>query len=134
MSSTSSEEVENLNSKSSLTPKAKEVQVDVFKDTPLRYLGYANELGESLGPVYPRLVAPSYAVAFAYVGGDTLDKAYRSHQRGRPVVESCQIATDTFIWQLFASGSILAIKILIIISFYNFLHLVFLLKCSFLEK
>ena len=102
MSSASSDRVESLTSKSSFA--SKEVYIDIFKDTPLRYLGYANELGESLGPVYPKLVAPSYAVAFAYVGGDTIDKAYRSHLQGKPAIESCQIATDTFIWQLFASG------------------------------
>eukprot|EP00961_Rhodomonas_salina_P200278 2701630-Rhodomonas_salina.1 len=37
---------------------------DVFKDTPLRYLGYANELGESFRPLISRfLYRGSYVVA-----------------------------------------------------------------------
>ena len=65
---------------------------DVWRHSALRYLGYANEVGEALGvwkvlfvsksydlpndplfkstgPVYPRVVKPSYAVAFGYVAG-----------------------------------------------------------------
>ena len=103
MGSASSEAaVNSLTSKTKIA--SKDGYVDIFKDTPLRYLGYANEVGEALGPIYPRAVASSYAIAFAYVGGDTIDKAYRSYQQGKPGMKSCQIAADTFIWQLFASG------------------------------
>ena len=49
-------------------------EVDLYRDTPVRYLGYANELGESFRYVTPWLVKPSYAVAFAYVFADTYDK------------------------------------------------------------
>ena len=98
--------------------KEQEVELDIFKETPLRYLGYTNEIGESLGPVYPRLVAPSYMVAFVYVGGDTLDKAYKSHRKGRTALETCNVAADTFIWQLFASGTKLDIHFLVISCFY----------------
>lgn len=74
-----------------------------------RYLGYANEVGEALGPLYPRVilrnflphrviftltysildafdpqvVRPSYVIAFGYVGCDTIDKTYRSYKAGR---------------------------------------------------
>lgn len=51
--------------------------VDIWRDTPLRLLGYANELGESFRYMYPRLVTPSYIVAFAYVFSDTQDKALK---------------------------------------------------------
>ena len=49
-------------------------EVDLYRDTPVRYLGYANELGESFRYVTPWLVKTSYAVAFAYVFADTYDK------------------------------------------------------------
>ena len=49
--------------------------MDIWRDTPLRLLGYANEVGESFRYVFPRLVVPSYAVAFGYVLADTQDKA-----------------------------------------------------------
>ena len=49
-------------------------EVDLYRDTPIRYLGYANELGESFRPLYPKLVAPSYAISFGYVALDTVDK------------------------------------------------------------
>ena len=53
--------------------------MDPLRDGPLRYLGYANELGESFRPVAPRLVVPSYLVSFGYVFADTLDKAAKEH-------------------------------------------------------
>ena len=52
--------------------------VDIYRDTPVRFLGYANELGESFRPIFPALVAPSYALAFSYVFADTHDKYRRS--------------------------------------------------------
>ena len=45
--------------------------VDIWRDTPVRLLGYTNEVGESFRYVFPRGVIPSYAVAFAYVLADT---------------------------------------------------------------
>ena len=51
-------------------------KVDIWRDTPVRYLGYANEIGESFRHVFPKFVKPSYAIAFAYVFGDTCDKGY----------------------------------------------------------
>ena len=53
-------------------------EVDFFRDTLARYFGYANELGESFRPLVPRLVAPSYGVAFLYVLGDTVDKGSKA--------------------------------------------------------
>lgn len=42
--------------------------VDIFRDTPVRFFGYANEIGEALHPIHPKLLRPSYIVAFTYVG------------------------------------------------------------------
>ncbi|KAI8441823.1 hypothetical protein MSG28_005509 [Choristoneura fumiferana] len=40
-------------------------QKDMYRDTWVRYLGYANEVGEAFRPVVPaRVVAYSYAIAF----------------------------------------------------------------------
>ena len=45
--------------------------VDIWRDTPVRLLGYANEVGESFRYVVPRGVVPSYMLAFGYVFADT---------------------------------------------------------------
>ena len=79
--------------------------VDIWRDTPLRLLGYANEVGESFRYMYPRLVAPSYVLAFSYVFADTQDKAtkqYRSdgQQMTKRLVTS---SLDCLIWQTLAS-------------------------------
>ena len=52
----------------------------MYRDTPLRYLGYTNELGEALGPLvpFPWFVASTYVVAIGYVLADTLDKGSRA--------------------------------------------------------
>ena len=50
-------------------------EVDMWRDTQVRYLGYANEIGEAFRPLLPRLVKPSYAISFAYVLGDTHHKS-----------------------------------------------------------
>lgn len=84
-----------------------EKSVDIWRDSLVRYLGYSNELGESFRPIAPKLVVPSYAVAFAYVLGDTFDKASKanvnaqaqklSDEKRRAVVADATI--DTLLWQ-----------------------------------
>jgi fission process protein 1 len=94
---------------------------DVFRDTWIRYLGYANEVGEAFGPIFPRYVIPSYGVAFAYVFADANYKiynAFKNEQRrlllekskiGETEVQSLNkrkiavIGADALIWQTFAS-------------------------------
>ena len=51
--------------------KKEEEAVDIWRDTPVRLMGYANEVGESFRYVFPRGVIPSYVVAFGYVLADT---------------------------------------------------------------
>lgn len=47
-----------------------------------RYMGYANELGESFKASISRgLYVGTYAVAVAYALGDALDKGLRAHHR-----------------------------------------------------
>lgn len=54
----------------------KQARIDIWRDTPVRLLGYANEVGESFRHILPRMVGPSYALAFAYTFGDVADKSY----------------------------------------------------------
>ena len=74
--------------------------VDIWRDTPVRLLGYANEVGESFRYVYPRGVAPSYVLAFGYVLADTQDKAWKQYLVDeRRVTKTLAIsATDCLIW------------------------------------
>lgn len=102
---------------------------DPLRDGPLRYCGYANEVGEAVAAWLPPLGVPfSYAVAVAYVLVDTYDKAAAAHREAaalqhRPAsgaapsdsapdaVDLSKIvrlltserAVDTLIWQLLAS-------------------------------
>ena len=49
-----------------------EKSYNIFRDGPVRYLGYANEVGESFRYQFPRLVGPSYVVAFGYCLADAM--------------------------------------------------------------
>lgn len=54
---------------------------DLWRDTPVRFGGYANELGESFRPLISRnLVWATYGAAMVYVGCDTLDKGKKASQ------------------------------------------------------
>lgn len=105
-----------------------EQSYDIFRDSPLRYLGYANEVGESFRYQYPKFVTPSYILAFGYCFADAMTSGYETyHQQQQPqqkqqktkkkenddVVVSTSplfdatIATaDTLIWQSLASVTI----------------------------
>jgi len=89
-------------------------EVDIWRDTPVRYCGYANEVGEALKAFLPGWGVPaSYALAIAYVLADTADKANKEWKisstcstdpsdavRTTRVVAS---GTDAITWQLLAS-------------------------------
>ncbi|XP_064889327.1 mitochondrial fission process protein 1 isoform X2 [Columba livia] len=52
---------------------------DLYRDTWVRYLGYANEVGESFRPLVPvSVVWASYGVATAYVTADAIDKGRKA--------------------------------------------------------
>merc|ERR1712179_124825 len=54
-------------------------EVDIYRDTPLRLLGYANEVGEAFRAlVHVNWVRLSYGVASAYVLADTNDKSRKT--------------------------------------------------------
>lgn len=54
-------------------------EYDPLRDGPARYLGYANEVGESFRPRFPRFVGPSYAISWSYVVADCYDKGVKAH-------------------------------------------------------
>lgn len=87
-----------------------EKPVDIYRDTPIRLLGYANEVGEAFRSlVHVRLVHLSYGIASAYVFADTFDKSsthYRElrEEKALNVAKHVSItAVDTLIWQALAS-------------------------------
>ncbi|CAM9645337.1 unnamed protein product [Pylaiella littoralis] len=79
---------------------------DIWRDSLLRYAGYANEVGESFRNTSPRLVMPSYAISIAYVCGDTVDKAYRDYSKGKGMVAVGKMGFDVLLWQLLASVAV----------------------------
>ena len=78
----------------------KTARVDIWRDTPVRLLGYANEVGESFRHIFPRMVMPSYAVAFAYTFADVADKGYLQYEKDDyKVTSTCFIqAGDALVW------------------------------------
>mmetsp|Transcript_19050 Transcript_19050/g.26186 ORF Transcript_19050/g.26186 Transcript_19050/m.26186 type:complete len:164 (+) Transcript_19050:89-580(+) len=76
---------------------------DLWRDTPIRFVGYANEVGEAFRSVYPKYLRLSYIVAFGYVGCDAADKIYRAINDGASNETTIKIGADVLIWQTFAS-------------------------------
>ncbi|KFM79248.1 Mitochondrial fission process protein 1, partial [Stegodyphus mimosarum] len=101
--------------KDAAVAKTKETEgkvLDIYRDTPVRLLGYANEVGESFRAiVHVNVVRASYVVAFGYVLADTADKVKKTDKlleqvdssRNRKLITS---AVDTLIWQTLASVAI----------------------------
>jgi len=100
----------------------KAARVDIYRDTPVRYCGYANELGEAFAAWVPAWGVPlSYVLAITYVLADTVDKtglaygkAGRQLERSAPGEDTktlqklvaSGVLADTLIWQLLASVAI----------------------------
>lgn len=87
-----------------------EGRYDLFKQSPIRYLGYANELGEAFRAFIPRsVVVGSYVVATVYALGDAADKGLHAYQNKEDPKRAWNVAgktSDTLIWQLLASVTI----------------------------
>ncbi|EER15763.1 conserved hypothetical protein [Perkinsus marinus ATCC 50983] len=78
-------------------------RIDIYRDTPVRLLGYANELGESFKYLITRPVYLStYGIAVAYVLADTLDKTKRTERKA----QQWRVAVDTLGWQMLASVAV----------------------------
>lgn len=72
------------------------MEPDLFRETPLRLAGYANEVGESFKPLISRSgYLASYGVAGLYVFGDAYDKYERAN--------SLAAGVKALVWQALAS-------------------------------
>ena len=80
-----------------------EKEKDIFRDTPLRYVGYANEVGEAFRPIFPRFVVPSHGLAFLYVGADSISKTNDTFKRGSSMKVTTATFVDVLVWQTLAS-------------------------------
>jgi mitochondrial fission process protein 1 len=91
--------------------------VDPYRETSLRYMGYANELGEAFTSYLPEWGLPaSYCVAASYVMFDTIDKgqkAFDAAEEENKIIDTLRISTETLTWQMLASvfwpGSIIRV-------------------------
>lgn len=91
--------------------------VDPYRETSLRYMGYANELGEAFTSYLPEWGLPaSYCVAASYVMFDTIDKgqkAYDAAEEEDKLTDTLRISMETMTWQMLASvfwpGSIIRV-------------------------
>jgi fission process protein 1 len=85
---------------------------DIWRHSPLRFAGYANELGEAFRPLVSHAwVNASYAVAIAYVLGDTYDKASTAGRQAtargeNPTPQVLTTALDVLSWQTIASVAV----------------------------
>ena len=91
--------------------------VDPYRDTSLRYMGYANEVGEAFTAFIPEWGVPaSYCVAASYVMFDTIDKgqkAYGTADEETKIQDALKVSAETMTWQMLASvfwpGSIIRV-------------------------
>ncbi|KAL2100418.1 hypothetical protein ACEWY4_004812 [Coilia grayii] len=93
------------------SPEHTSKEVDIYRDTWVRFLGYANEVGEAFRALVPvSAVWASYVVATAYVTADAADKgkkAAAAHGDNPGKTTRVGVAVvDTFIWQALASVAI----------------------------
>ena len=87
-------------------PLAKEF--DIYRDSPLRYMGYANECGEAFVAWLPAWGVPAtYGVAATYVLADTVDKGLKRWKQAEGdddrLNQAVGVATETVTWQMLAS-------------------------------
>ncbi|KAK0176151.1 hypothetical protein PV328_000317 [Microctonus aethiopoides] len=88
--------------------KHQEQEIDIFRDSSLRYLGYTNEVGEAFRSTVPKSVVwLSYIIASGYVIADTLHKGKKEYEKELTGVNKNKrvflSASDTLLWQSFAS-------------------------------
>jgi len=83
-------------------------EVDLYRDTPLRYMGYSNEVGEAFVAFLPGWGVPaSYGVAALYVLADTVHKGKKAADgeadESQKMKRGAIVSLDTFTWQMLAS-------------------------------
>eukprot|EP01130_Rhizamoeba_saxonica_P001123 TRINITY_DN10998_c0_g1_i1.p1 TRINITY_DN10998_c0_g1~~TRINITY_DN10998_c0_g1_i1.p1 ORF type:complete len:176 (+),score=29.71 TRINITY_DN10998_c0_g1_i1:50-577(+) len=85
-------------------------QYNVFRDTPVRYLGYANEIGESFRKLTSTMfVRATYGVSITYALSDAVFLSRRMNQKHEQSSNKLRRAAsanaffETIVWQLAAS-------------------------------
>ncbi|XP_058805272.1 mitochondrial fission process protein 1-like isoform X1 [Phymastichus coffea] len=93
----------------------KQPEIDIFRDTYIRYLGYTNEVGEAFRSIVPKSVVwSSYVAACGYVFADTIHKGihvYNEDNSSNKIKQLLLSTSDTLLWQGFASVIIPGITI-----------------------
>jgi len=89
-------------------PLYAEGELDIYRESPLRYMGYSNEVGEAFAAFLPGWGVPaSYGVAALYVFADTFDKGKRASEvepdEANKGKRGAIVALDTLTWQMLAS-------------------------------
>ncbi|KXJ27829.1 mitochondrial fission process protein 1 [Exaiptasia diaphana] len=85
--------------------------VDIFRDTSIRYLGYANEVGEAFKTHIPRSIYyGSYVVSSSYCLADAISKGRQVYREGEGHIQSSVLRRRTVettieagVWQGLAS-------------------------------
>lgn len=83
-------------------------EFDIFRDSALRYMGYANECGEAFAAWIPIWGVPAtYGIAATYVMMDTVDKGFKRWQKAKDAddraKQAASVTLDTLTWQMLAS-------------------------------
>jgi len=88
-------------------------EYNIFRDSLLRYAGYANEVGESFRYQFPKLILPSYGVAFGYCFADAANTGWKAYQTSRndtsyddhtqDLKHAAVASFDVMLWQSLAS-------------------------------
>ncbi|XP_077016685.1 mitochondrial fission process protein 1 isoform X2 [Tamandua tetradactyla] len=92
-------------------PLPRDADRDLYRDTWVRYLGYANEVGEAFRSLVPAAVVwLSYGVSSSYVVADAIHKGKKAGtvpgpEAGRGTRVTVAVV-DTFVWQALASVAI----------------------------
>lgn len=87
-----------------------EAEYDIFRDSPVRLLGYTNEVGESFRYQFPKLVTPTYIVSFGYCLMDASNNGYNAWTKfdatktdRSQYTQTALAAADVMLWQTLAS-------------------------------
>ena len=103
---TISEEATDNSNDPSVKPTSTEI--DYFRDTPIRLIGYANEVGESFRQlIHVRYVQLTYVASTTYCALDALSKALKSTPTQDQIEtgkSEARVAAETFVENLLWQG------------------------------
>ena len=83
-----------------------EEKYDIWRHSPVRYLGYANEVGEAFRyQLSTRNLILAYIISASYVAGDSIDKTYKSYNKNNRIADLKLFKTFaiSLSWQILAT-------------------------------